>query len=103
VRWQSEVMKPLSVKALAEKTEDAYSYGRYKSWTACIKMLRARGYDDLNIEAILRSKWMRWADDTKLSSGKQATQHDLARFMDDKRNKINRAEVEKLTQETFAQ
>lgn len=49
---------------LAEKCSDAYSTDSYRGgWNGCVKMLRKRGYDDEQIEAILRSKWTRWAGD----------------------------------------
>lgn len=50
-------------RALAERTEDAWSWGRYRSWAACARLLLARGYSDREAEAILRSKWTRWAAD----------------------------------------
>ena len=49
--------------ALAERTADAYSFDRYGSWTACARLLLSRGHSEREAEAILRSKWMRWAAD----------------------------------------
>lgn len=50
-------------KALAEKTEDAYSADSYASWSAVCAMLLRRGFSEREAEAILRSKWTRWAGD----------------------------------------
>ncbi len=50
---------------LADKLADAYSTDSYRGgWNGCVKMLRKRGYNDQEIEAILRSKWTRWAGDS---------------------------------------
>jgi len=50
-------------RALAAKTADAYSVSRYASWPACAQVLVTMGLNDLGVEAVLRSKWMRWAAD----------------------------------------
>lgn len=49
--------------AIAEKTADAYSYDRYATWRGCALLLVLRGFNDREVEAILRSKLMRWAGD----------------------------------------
>lgn len=51
------------VKWLYESTQDAYSYGRFTSWLACVKVLARLGYESREAEAVLRSKHMRWAGD----------------------------------------
>lgn len=90
-------------RAIVERTQDAYSYDRYApgAWEACCFMLLGRGYTDRNVEAIMRSKWTRWAGDASSNPYGRINSADLKRFMDDPRNKITREEVEKLTQETF--
>lgn len=50
-------------QAVADKTADAYSFDRYSTWRGCAWLLALRGYNARQIEAILRSKWMRWAAD----------------------------------------
>jgi len=50
--------------ALAEKTADAYSFDRYGSWHAVCEVLARRGLTALEIEAVVRSKWTRWAADS---------------------------------------
>ena len=67
----------LTTKELAEKTSDAYSYDRYNSWEACVKKLRKAGYDDMQIEAILRSKITRWAADSSHNNYGKASGIDL--------------------------
>jgi len=85
---------------VAERTQDAYmcdDYGRH--WQTCAMMLATRGYDARQIEAIMRSKWMRWAADS--ASTERPTHKDLAAFLDDARNVCTPAEVDRLVRETF--
>lgn len=71
------------LEALVESTSDAYSFNRYMSWKACASALRNRGYNDMQVAAILRSKITRWAADQKAySRSSLATSADLIRFMD---------------------
>lgn len=57
--------KTETIARLAERLSDAYSTDSYRGgWNGCIRMLRKRGYDDRQIEAIIRSKWTRWAGDS---------------------------------------
>jgi hypothetical protein len=92
-------MKNINIEMTLMATDAAYSKGRYgdKQWRKCIESLMKRGLTDLQIRAVLLSKWMRWAADT---SG-QATANGLMRFMDDPRNKITPEEIDALTKETF--
>jgi hypothetical protein len=50
---------------LVEATADAYSFEAYgqHEWLKAIGYLMGMGYDDRQIEAVLRSKWTRWASD----------------------------------------
>lgn len=49
--------------ALALRCQDAYSFDRYESWTAVAAALLRHGLDERQAEAVMRSKWMRWAAD----------------------------------------
>jgi len=51
--------------ALADRTDDAYSFSRYGhgSWRACAQLLHRWNFSEIEAETILRSKWMRWASD----------------------------------------
>lgn len=88
----------LTVKELSEKTSDAYSYDRYNSWEACIKKLRKAGYSDREIEAILRSKWTRWAADSSSAPYGKASSVALMNYINKNETKES---VEQLTKETF--
>lgn len=63
------------VANLAVNTADAYSADRYDSWSEAVLYLvmngrrqdLSRGWTDEEVEAVLRSKWMRWTAD---ASGK---------------------------------
>ena len=70
------------IRALAERTEDAYSFDRYASWPAVVAVLLRRGYTDRQTEEILRSKFMRWAADQSSARYGRATARDLLRLMD---------------------
>jgi hypothetical protein len=93
-----------SVAELAKQLAGAYSTESYGGdWSACIKALRKRGYNDLQIEAILRSKWTRWAGDMVVTNTHRYgsfTAKDLLKFMDN--SKIGLKEVEYMTKETFS-
>jgi len=86
--WQCEeddMNSPKLTNAeLAEKCGDAYSTDSYRrGWNGCVKMLRQRGYDDQQVEAILRSKWTRWAGDgSETRRYGYFTSTDLANFLD---------------------
>lgn len=86
---------------IATKTADAYSAGGYTSWLACVKMLAKRGLDDASIEAVLRSKWMRWARDCSDNPSGKASSLDLARFMDDPRNECTPENIKRLVAGTL--
>jgi hypothetical protein len=50
---------------IAEQTADAYSAGSYgeAEWTKCTQQLLDAGLGEREVEAFLRSKHMRWAED----------------------------------------
>lgn len=50
---------------VAARTQDAFSWDRYapKEWAKICGHLAAMGWNELQIEAVLRSKWTRWAAD----------------------------------------
>lgn len=54
-------------KQIAEETADAYMADAYgeSAWAACADFLLRKGYTSLQVQAVLRSKWMRWADDSE--------------------------------------
>ena len=82
-------------KYLAEKTSGSYSFNRYKNWNSVIQMLINKGYTNDEIEAIVMSKWTRWACDQDTRKGVRYGHHTskaLERFMKD----IPRHEVEML-------
>lgn len=86
---------------IAEATQDAYSFSRYgqKAWAASCRMLLRRGYDVRQIEAIMRSKWTRWAADG--GKNEKPTSKDLERFLDDPRNECTLENVNRLAAGTL--
>jgi hypothetical protein len=87
------------IETLVEKTEGGYSYDRYANWTGCIKALIKVGFTDEQVEAIMLSKWTRWAADAGGKRYGAATAKDLLTFID----KQGKGEVVKLTAEHFGQ
>ena len=66
----------------ADAIADAYSTDNYRGgWRPCIRMLRAQGCSDTEIEALLRSKHTRWAADGSGKPYGRNTSADLARYM----------------------
>ncbi len=92
------------IAAFAEHLSGAYSTDRYRGgWSGCIRMLLGRGYDEHQIEGIIRSKWTRRAAESAQNNGKpygQATGADLAKFMDSAG--ITLEEINQVADETSA-
>ena len=88
-------------KALAEQTSDAYSADRFASWESVIQSLLNLGYTELETEAIVRSKWTRWAcdHDTGRNRYGRHTSSAMIRFMKD----TPQSEVTALVYETFGE
>ena len=93
--------------ALAAHTADAYSFDNYgeQRWLASARMLLRRGYTGQEAEAILRSKWTRWAAD--MASDRKGWRYgrtssaDLARCLDTMDPAQRAAEVAELVAGTF--
>lgn len=97
-------MSVSEAKAVASKTEDAYSFGRFTSWNGCAQVLRALGYDAREAEAVMRSKHMRWAGDCS-SHPDRPNSKDLRSYLDGGHGKTvlpGSAELAQLVRETFA-
>lgn len=76
-----------NIKEFNEELGNAYSTSNYNgTWIPCIKMLRKRGYNDLQVEAIIRSKWTRWAADGSDKRYGRVNSADLARFLNTMKN-----------------
>lgn len=89
----------LSIDTVAQAVAacGGYSEGRFRSWKAVAKMLLLRGYSPLQAEAIMRSKWTRWASDQAMGI---ATVKHMEDFLDDPRNTCTFNEVEDLIRQT---
>ena len=84
---------------LSQVCADAYSTFRYRSWPTVAKMLINRGLSDREAEAVMRSKWMRWAADSSRVRYGSVPAKAIIEFLDTLTNE--RAEIEELTKETF--
>lgn len=84
---------------IARRTQDAYSSDRYRSWRAVAAALLKRGYDERQVEAIMRSKWTRWAAADQVMG--KASAKDLLAFIDNPRNECSLTAVRELVQQTF--
>ena len=71
------------INYLVEKTENAYSFNRYgeSNWRECIKMLADKGLNADEIEAVMCSKWTRWAGDMSNNPYGNVTAQDLAKYI----------------------
>jgi hypothetical protein len=93
-----------TAKELAEKTATAYSADRFANWTGVARMLKTRGYSDQQAEAIMASKWPRWAGDWSGKPYGKVTSADLARWLDNGTSKTELGKlVQELTDETFGE
>lgn len=95
------------IARLYEATCDAYSFDAYseRGWRSAIRMLVKHGLTDRQIEAVLRSKWTRWAGDsaTNHSKGKRYGRfngRDLERFINSAKD-CGWSDVAALTVGTF--
>ena len=95
-------------KQIAQATEDAYSFNRYgaKRWEACCFMLLGYGFTAREVEAIMRSKWTRWAGDASNNRYGYINSADLKRFAnwtaDDTRRQVHEMAAPSETYLTFA-
>lgn len=81
----------MTVEDFARKLSDAYSTGRYHNgWIPSIKALRRLKYSDKEIEAIIRSKWTRWAADESSERYGYVSAKTLVRYLNDPRNNCAR-------------
>jgi hypothetical protein len=83
------------INKIFNKTQDAYSksanFYNNKQWKRIITWLFNKGYNSLEIEEILRSKLMRWAND---NSGKsKSTLEDFIKY-NEKRTHSNKTQIE---------
>lgn len=90
-----------AARQLATRTEDAYSADRYANWTAVADKLLRAGYDEKQAEAIMRSKWTRWAADA--DSQKHTYGNHPAKIVVEFAAEQGMAAVVKLTEETFGE
>lgn len=56
----------LTAEKLANKTHDAYSFDYYgeAEWLKIVQFLFGKGYNEEDVEQIVRSKHTRWASDS---------------------------------------
>jgi len=64
-RPKKGTMGAMDIEHMANKTSGAYSASRYGdvAWRKAIQLLAEAGYTEIEVEEILRSKYMRWAAD----------------------------------------
>jgi hypothetical protein len=64
-------LSQVGLAALVARTSDAYSFERYGvvAWAKAAVALAAKGYDEQEIEIVLRSKQTRWSAD--VTNGKE--------------------------------
>mgnify|MGYP003632922361 FL=1 len=70
-------------REIAQRTEGAYSFDRFRNWGAIAQCLLDLGLTERQAEAVLLSKWTRWACDMDESGAKYGyhTSTAMRRFM----------------------
>lgn len=95
--------KPKPASDFAEDLSNASSTDRFKGgWSSSVRELRKRGYNDKEVEAIIRSKHSGAAADISRNEGKpygRATGKDLGKYIDKQPDFA--ATVDQLVRETF--
>ena len=92
------------VSRIEAKTEDAYSYDRYSrsGWRGTIKMLLNGNWTEREVEAFLRSKYMRWAAD--MDATRDYGQHNsrtVSEYLESLRCPLNQRDLDELVAGTF--
>lgn len=90
-------------KAVAARCAEAYSFDRYRSWVAVAKELLAAGCSEKEAEAIMRSKWTRYAADWACDRGQRdgkVSAESVLKWMASQRGDMWK-QVRQLAQETF--
>lgn len=86
---------------IATRCTDAYSAGAYANWSAVAEVCLKRGLSPAQTEAVLRSKWTRWARDAyhgRLIDGRYPAAALDAQF---KKGGLTLTEAQRLTLGTF--
>jgi hypothetical protein len=86
---------------LAEETGNAYSADRYNSWKSLATLLADRNFNAWEAEAILRSKWTRWAADKFHTGSRKPSSSCLGKYLDHYGYTTRHPEVNRLVLETF--
>lgn len=81
-------MNRRTVAKLATSTADAYSFHYYqaKGWASCCALLLDRGFNAVEVDAILRSVLTRFAADSVNTMRRFANGRDLAKFLDSQKS-----------------
>lgn len=82
LRRPTQIVPPAEARAVAARCADAHSADRYRSWAGLARGLARRGFTAQEIEAVLRSKWTRWAADHSRAPWGRATFADLEAVLD---------------------
>ena len=90
-----------TAQALAERTLGAYSVNRYRNWRGVAQALLSYGLTERQAEAVMWSKWMRWAADFDKSGARYGrhTSKAIIAFLDN--STIKSRELNDLVYETF--
>lgn len=89
------------IQEVTTRTANAYSFDTYKNWRACTLALANMGFDAREAEAILRSKYTRWAGDRSDNQYGEYTSSDLVRFLKSHPDLVTPQAIAQLVAETF--
>lgn len=64
LKYEAQWAREAEAKRIADRCRDAYSADAYANWPKCADVCLKRGLSAAQTEAVLRSKWTRWARDS---------------------------------------
>ena len=88
----------IEAKQIAERCKDAYSAKRYESWEQVAEELLKLGLDERAVEAIMRSKWTRWAADMTTAEYGRVPAQAITNFL--RHDRVTLKQLRKLIDET---
>lgn len=93
----------ISDQARAVAATGGYSEDRYCSWPAVAQGLLDGGYSPVEAEAIMRSKWTRWAADCSDAAYGQASFADLEKLIESSPRHFSPTAVAELVAQTLSE
>lgn len=94
-------MRNITPAAVRIASQGGYSQDRYASWEDVAQALLDEGYSEKEAEAIMRSKWTRWAADHSGQKYGRVTTFAITSYLDNNGYKPGDEKVTELVDMTF--